>query len=53
VVVRTGEVCDLVDPVAELGDASTGEDPRGEGLDWGVTAREGGKIRGGMTGWGC
>ena len=41
---RTGEDCDLVDPVAELGDASTGEDPNGEGRDWGVTARAGGKI---------
>ena len=27
--------CDLVELVAELGKASTGEDPRGEGRDWG------------------
>jgi hypothetical protein len=29
--VRTGEGCDPVDPVAELGDASTGEEPNGDG----------------------
>jgi hypothetical protein len=39
-----GEGCNLVEPFAEPGETSMGEDPRGEGRDWGVTAHEGGKI---------